>query len=1085
MIGSLQNFSSYSFLESPQSLERIIEVHKEYGYSAIALTDKDHLYGAYEWLKLAEKEKFTPLLGMTLTYIGMDEKEYELLFLAKNLTGLQQLFLLSEQRSQLGLVSLDQYASLKSEDYIVICPMVRGEFFSLLGQNQIDAIRQLHIYYEDIFGSLPFLGIAASQNENYEALHSFLEWNTWPIIACQSSTFFTEEDAELGVVLERMKQNHPYAKREMKESEFLWPKEKWIQFYRNQGWEEALENQKQFLSTHTLSYSVPKELFPTFPTLNGQKSEELLWAWCQEGKKRIPQWNQTYEERLYHEWKVITELHFSDYFLIIADVLTFCRAENIKTTPGRGSAAGSLVAYVLGITDIDPLVYHLLFERFLNKNRQGYPDIDLDFPDNRRNEVYQYMVQKYGYENVARIVTFNTFKAKQVIRDVAKACGNSLLEQNEWLERIRECEAKNRHHHWKLEEIYETSPYFRQYVNRSEKNKMIYRYACRLQDLPKNASVHAAGMIVTNRSLLTMIPTEALEEGVLCTQWPMKQLESLGFLKVDFLSLRNLTFLEKILSYLPSSFIVENIPLNDEKTYQAFARGWTEAIFQFESFGMKSLLQRFKPTSIEELSLVNALYRPGPSQFQNEIIARREGRKPYHIAPEFQAILQESYGLMIYQEQVMQVAQKYANYTLLEADHLRRVMSKKEEAAMKQEEIPFLEHAEKMGHSRENAKKIFDRIALFAGYGFNKSHAIAYSIFAYRLMYLKVHYPLAFYSAWLELNEGKSLDAIKEEWKFFQVHLLRPDINESIVENSLDKNGIRLGLSRIKGVSQNLAQKIVDTRKERGKYHSLEEVLSVIPEAQQVSVGEALIYSGALDDFHASRAQLIEELPSCITKMKYGIGLTLEEETITKEENFFYNALQEKKYLGMYLQSLPLTQAVDNLKRLQIQPLSQQKYELRFLAWIKEVKEIRTKKKEQMAMLTMEDVEGNTFQATIFTQEYLRYQHYIKEENILLVHGYWQVNQYGKKVILQKLWQYEDLLTALKGEKLYLRVNIKASLYPIYRLLQSNPGYLPVIIVPIDQNQGHLLPEIYWCNGNPDMIQDLQNNLGEENVKKQ
>ena len=550
--------------------------------------------------------------------------------------------------------------------------------------------------------------------------------------------------------------------------------------YEQAGLKEAYANVAELCQQVDLQLEFTKTKLPHFKTPSGLDSESYLRKLCMEGlnvKLRKAAVNETkpYFDRLESELAVITKMGFDDYFLIVADITNFARSQKIMLDPGRGSAAGSLVAYSLGITDVDPLKYQLLFERFLNEKRAQMPDIDIDLPDNRRDEVISHLKKQYGQNHLAQIITFDTFGARQALRDVGR-----VLEQSQSLRNL---------------------------VNDSPKNKLLFRLALSLEGLPRHYSKHAAGIILSDTDLVETVPLHMGNDGIWLSQYAKKQVEAVGLLKIDLLGLRNLSLLEQALNLVKRGYQTEldvrQIDLDDELTLQLFARGDTAGVFQFESSGIRNVLRKLRPTSFEDIAAVNALYRPGPLANIDEFIARKHGLKQVTYPNDnLKSILGLTYGIIVYQEQVMQVASTMAGFTLGEADILRRAISSKNDHLILELKDQFIKGAKKLGYEVSVAKQVYDYIERFANYGFNRSHAVAYSKFAFQLAYIKAHYPAAFYTALF--NSLLASPKIREyviEAKKYQVNVKGPNINLSQKGFTLRQGQIYFGLASIKTTS--------------------------------------------------------------------------------------------------------------------------------------------------------------------------------------------------------------------------------------------------------------------------------------------
>ena len=533
-----------------------------------------------------------------------------------------------------------------------------------------------------------------------------------------------------------------------------------------------------------------------------QTPENLLEELCWKGfNERIRKPDEEAKKRLKYELSIIHKMKFSDYFLIVWDFMKFAREAGILTGPGRGSAAGSLVAYTLYITDVDPIEHQLLFERFLNPERISMPDIDIDFPDHRRDEVIQYVVKKYGQLHVAQIMTFGTLAAKASLRDVGRVFG---LNTKELDQLSRWFHHKAWYHTCRS---FQESAALKSFINESSEHRRLFETAMKLEGLPRHISTHAAGVVISEQPLVEVIPIQNGHDQIYLTQYSMEYLEELGLLKIDFLGLRNLSLIESILKSIfrktGKKLDIKSIPMDDPSTYQLISSGQTTGVFQLESEGMRNVLKRLQPNRFEDIVAVNALYRPGPMENIPHFIDRKHGReKVIYPHPNLKPILENTYGVIVYQEQIMQIAATMAGFTLGEADLLRRAVSKKQKEVLDRERAHFISGAEQKGYERGTANQIYDLIVRFANYGFNRSHAVAYSFIAYQLAYLKAHYPVHFMASILTSasgNEGKVAQYIRE-LNIMNVAILPPSINRSGYTFLAEVDAIRFSLSAIKGV---------------------------------------------------------------------------------------------------------------------------------------------------------------------------------------------------------------------------------------------------------------------------------------------
>lgn len=762
---------------------------------------------------------------------------------------------------------------------------------------------------------------------------------------------------------------------------------------------------------------------PKFPIPEGQAAEQLLAFQAMEGlKKRLvsdtP--DEQYVKRLNYELHIINSMGFADYFLIVADFIAYARSVNILTGPGRGSSASSLVAYALQITQVDPLQYGLLFERFLNPERVSLPDIDIDFVDSKRQKVIQYVAEKYGKSHVAQIITFGTLSAKAVARDVARVFGFD-AEAMEFVSRNIPNKPGVT-----LKQAYEQSEPLRDWIVQDERHIQWFEVAKKLEGLPRNASTHAAGIVLSSKPLVDIVPIEDGHDHIYLTQWPMQEVEAAGLVKMDFLGLRNLTILEKIrwaIYRVGGTWIdFERIPLNDDKTFQLLQVGDTAGIFQLESDGMRQALREIRPTQFLDIVAVNALYRPGPMDFIPVYARRKHGQEQVVMPhPSIEPILRETYGVIIYQEQIMQIAVTMAGFTIGQADLLRRAVSKKKREILEEQRMSFVNGAVLQGYSRDIAEEVYALIVRFADYGFPKSHAVAYSLISYQMAYLKANYPASFYAALLSNSIGNTdkMYSLMLEAKSKGIVILPPSIEKSMRSFTVENSAIRFGLGAIKGVPAPFLTELLSLRKQHPKaFHNLFD-LAVCLSAKHFKrkALQPLIYAGAFDDYGKDRAVLLASLDAAVkhaellrpteeidyavaSEMQFGKPKYIETELINDKEKL----LHERDSLGFYLSEHPILKERQKFPEVNVnvQMLRQMRQGtlIRFVGLIEEIKKIRTKKGEQMAFLQVEDEFGSV-SVTLFPKEFEDAASWLTEEIAVYVEGVLEI-RFGKPQIKTK-----------------------------------------------------------------------------------
>jgi DNA polymerase-3 subunit alpha len=724
-----------------------------------------------------------------------------------------------------------------------------------------------------------------------------------------------------------------------------------------------------------------------------------------------------YEQSLSREISIIHQMNFSGYFLIVWDFIRYAKDHNIPVGPGRGSAAGSLVSYALGITDIDPLQHELLFERFLNPERVSMPDIDIDFCMNRRGEVIDYVTRKYGRENVAQIITFGTMAAKAAIKDVGRAMDIPYAE----VDRIAKMVPLQLN--ITLEKALQDSPALQGAYESDRQIRELIDTARKLEGLVRNSGVHAAGVVISPRPLIELVPLHRTKNDEIVTAFDMKAVEKMGLLKMDFLGLTTLTILDDALKLIEQTrgerLDLHSLPLEDKETYaQVFHKGLTSGVFQFESHGMRDVLRRYQPNSIEDLTALNALYRPGPIQggMIDDFIERKHGRKKIEFElPELQEILAETLGVIVYQEQVMQIANRLAGYSLGEADLLRRAMGKKIAEEMAAQRERFVQGAVQRGFPQKKIEKIFDLMEQFAGYGFNKSHSAAYALLAYHTAYLKTHYPVEFMAALLTSVTGNTDDVVKyiNECRDMGIPVEPPDINVSDANFTPHGAAIRFGLAAVKNVGQNAIESILTARKELGGFKSIFEFCEKVDlRLLNKRVLESLIKSGAMDSL-GRRAQLMHVLDKAIERAQkaqrdaesgqHGLFGVFHEEAanVPKEElpnlpdwDEHQRLAAEKEVLGFFITGHPLEKYKDKLEDFraltteEIAALKQStgKDEIYTGGVITNLRVQKSKKGELYAQGSLEDMSGSV-DMLVFPEAYRRLQEKVKLEIPVLIRG--------------------------------------------------------------------------------------------------
>jgi len=891
--------SQYSLLDGANRLDDVIAAAKEAGMPALALTDHGNMFGAIELYNRARAAGIKPILGME-AYVAQGDlhdrtpgrgSSNHLVLLAANETGYRNLLKLTSTAYLEGFYykpRIDkELLARHSEGIICLSACLKGEINEKIVANQEKEAEATARDFLEIFGEGNFFlemqdhGIPEQRLAN-DVLRRISRRTGIPLVVSNDCHYLRKDDAFAHDVLlcigtqktfadpDRLKYaSDNFYLKSATEMHALFPDD-----------HGAIERTLEIADRCNLVIPTGTFHLPEFPVPDGYTLQSFFEKTAREGlDERLAELRRrngpglarhgeaVYRTRLEHEIKVIETMGFPGYFLVVWDFIRHARENDIPVGPGRGSAAGSVVAYSLRITDIDPLQYDLLFERFLNPERISMPDIDIDFCMRRRGEVIQYVGEKYGRDRVAQIITFGTLAAKAVIRDVGRVMGLPYTKVDRIAKLIPDMTKS-------LAEVAKAEPLAGE-VARDAEVRQIVEVGSRLEGLTRHASVHAAGVVITPSPLDELVPlykaTKGDEEQIM-TQWDMNVIESLGLLKMDFLGLRTLTVLDdavKIVRQQGTPLDLDEVPLDDPETFRIFSEGQTSGIFQFESRGMTDLVRRVKPSRFEDLAALNALYRPGTltSGMVEEYIQRKQGRKFNYLTPEMKPILEETYGVIVYQEQVMLIAVAVAGFTMAESDTLRKAMGKKKADVMAKMKAKFVDGAAARGVPREKASSLWDHIEPFAGYGFNKSHSVAYANLAYKTAYLKAHYPVAFLCAMLnsELSSSESIAKYIAECRNMGIALLPPDINESSFPFTVVGEQIRFGLGAVKGVGSSAIDSVLEARRRLGRFRSAAQLASEVDlRLVNRKVLECLVKAGAFDSLGAARHALWASLDAVL-----------------------------------------------------------------------------------------------------------------------------------------------------------------------------------------------------------------------------
>ncbi|TLG79891.1 DNA polymerase III subunit alpha [Vagococcus zengguangii] len=1102
----LYNQTAFSLLQSTNRIPDLVEQAKKLGVTALGIADVNTMSGVADFYRACQAANIHPLIGVTIEYTvaTLEHVTFKLVFYAKNKRGYQQLINLStlkmlDQRKPLLLEELLPYLA----DLFVIVPAEDSQLNYYLKKGELErfvpVLKQLLEYagQDSVYG-----GVANYLADNkWEALTQAYEKLGLAIIAFENSRYLLPSDHFSLEILHHIDEGTRLETLDYQAagSYYLQNPTSVAQVYAERNLTQAIEAASQLAKQCQFEMDFSQSLLPHFDTPAGVSAGEYLRQLCFEFlPKRVPDFDECYVERLEKELAVIHQMGFDDYFLIIWDVMRFAEEQQVVTGAGRGSAAGALVSYVLSITDVDPIKYHLLFERFLNIERNSMPDIDLDIPDNRRDEILHYVYQKYGDNHMAQIATFGTMAAKMVLRDVCRVFGLSQSEASQWSNAIPNVLKIT------LKEAQVKSKNLQKLIESSERNRLIFDVALQLEGLPRHVSTHAAGVVISDIPLTDVVPLQEGSEDIPLTQFTMGNVEAIGLLKMDFLGLRNLSIIDDTLRHIRRTTGTEltqkMIPMNDPDTLALFKKGQTAGVFQFESAGIRNVLRKVSPESIEDIAAVNALYRPGPMENIDTFVRRKHGQEMIQYPHEsLKDILDVTYGIIVYQEQIMQVAAKMAGFTLGQADILQRAVSKKVKHVLEQQRQNFIDGSVANGYSPQVAEEVYQYIEKFANYGFNRSHAMAYSFVGYQMAYLKVHYPAAFFAALLH-SVRHNLDKIKEyiaDARKYGVVIKGPNINCSSYSFSLNKsNEILFGFSSLKGVRRDFVKELIAEHKEQGPYTSFDNFL-IRNDNKWLKPDwlAPLIQIGAFDEIEPNRRDLMKNLDGSIANVLISGGsvdmlatLELKESQLpdyTLEEKLSF----EEEFLGAYVSGHPANQYKSIKVVKQATNIAQAlvgKHQS-FIVYLKKSREIRTKKGETMAFLEVSDETGD-LSLTVFPILYRKLYDQIKVNQVYWVSGKVEESRYNqeRQLLVEQLQPITVLEQAIGATICYLKISRdveKESLFSeIKEVLQTHHGICPVILFDEKTNKRSVLNEQLWVADSPELREKLVKLLDEKNV---
>ncbi len=1093
----LHTHSQYSLLDGACRLDLVIDLAKEYRMPALAITDHGNIFGAVEFYKKATKAGVKPIIGMEAYVAGASRFErkpsqrypdggFHLVLLARNKTGYSNLIKLATagflegfyHRPRIDKELLRQYA----DGLIGTSACLKGEVNWHLLHNNPEMAAATAREYNDIFGEGNFF--LEIQNHNLEKeqllvpMISAIHRETGiPLVATNDCHYLKREDAEahdalLCIQTGKFVSDTDRMRYDTDQIYFKSAEEMSKLF---SDFPEAVENTVRIAERCNVELEMGHLHLPQFEIPKPfTDADNYLKNLAEQGlRERYKEITDELQGRMDYELSVIKQMGYAGYFLIVKDFIDYARSQHIPVGPGRGSAAGSLVSYCLNITNIDPMKYSLLFERFLNPDRISMPDIDIDFSDRGRDKIIDYVVKKYGSDNVCQIITFGTMAARAVVRDVGRVLSMPYSEVDKIAKMVPFAvnitleQALNQNQD--LKNLYENDPRIKKLIDLSKT----------LEGLTRHASTHAAGVVIAPSALTNYVPLFKGSRDEITTQFDMKIVEQIGLLKMDFLGLRTLTVIDDTLKMIEKNFgekiDIDGIDLNDKKVYKLFSQGDTVGVFQFESGGMRDYLRRLKPENLTDLTSMNALYRPGPldSGMIDIYIERKKGaREIKYDHPILEKILKDTYGVIVFQEQVLQIANALAGYTMGKADILRKAMGKKQVELMAEQKKEFLSGCEKKKIPAEIASAVFDQIETFARYGFNKAHSTGYAYIAYQCGYLKVHYPYEFMAANMssEMDSSDRIYKLMDECHRLGIAVLPPDINESQKDFIAKDKKIRFGLLAVKNVGAGVVEAIIEAREKDGKFASFDDFISRVNlKSLNRRAVESLIAAGAFDAIPGNRAQKTEAVERMLEfgqKVQTsdnmvdlfasggagGVERKKPELADIKDWPIMQRLYNEKEVLGVYVSGHPLDRFRSELGNFGTSDTEKiagvrDGREVRFGGIISALKLMNDKRGNQMAFATIEDFKGST-EVIIFSDCFEKGKSFIVPENIVIVTGRVSTREgEAPKVIASDLFPIESLCERFNC-RLVIKIDAETTekkLNAIQKQLEKNLGKTPVV----------------------------------------
>ncbi len=1097
--------SDYSLLDGACRIEPLLTLARDYKMPAVAITDHGNMFGAVQFYKEALEQGIKPIIGCEM-YVAVGNRFektgkgsaggnfHHLTLLVKDQEGYKNLVRLSSLGYSEGFYykpRIDKELLTKyKQGLIALSGCLKSEISSLLLNGDFNEAEKTALEFQEIFQAGNFYlelqdhGLDEQKKLNQALIRLSKKINI-PLVATNDCHYLNQKDSFSHEVLLCLQtgttMNDP---KHMRFSS--------NQFYFKSGEEmkklfsdvpESLRNTVEIAEKCNFTFTLGEQHLPTYNVPGGETPDNFLRKLAEEGLKKIYGNNKEAEKRLNRELQIISQMNFSSYFLIVWDLIQMAKESGIPVGPGRGSAAGSLVAYLLGITAIDPLRYNLIFERFLNPARISLPDIDMDFCYERRNEMIEYVAMKYGKDNVAQIITFGTMAARGAIRDVGRALGMSYSEVDR-IARLIPFELN-----MTLKKAVSREPELKDLIETNPQVNELFTVASSIEGTVRHASTHAAGIVISDEALINKCPLCIGANGELTTQYEMNSLGDIGLLKMDFLGLRTLTVIEHTITLLKERGVelnINDIPLKDKETFHLLGEAHSLGLFQLESSGMRDLMKKLKPETFEDLIALLSLYRPGPlgSGMVDDFIRRKHNLIAVtYLHPSLEPILKETYGVILYQEQVMLIASQLGGFSMEQADILRRSMGKKIPEDMDRSREIFIKGAQKKNISKNLAEKIFNLMSEFSGYGFNKSHSAGYALISYYTAYLKAHYPVEFMSALLTSEAGNTekIAMYVDECQRLKIKILHPDVNESFAKFIPVDGAIRFGLLAVKNVGTGAITSIIRVRQDKGHFKSLEDFTSRVDlRLVNRKVIESLIKCGVFSSLGEKRAALMRKLDKAIET-----GQDLQKE-IERGQTAFWEAFgshkdknvssetdkveewpesqilaYEKELLGIYVSGHPLARYHNIIEKFSSTTTAKlnllgEGEKIRLGGIIRKLKFHITKKNdEKMAFLSVEDLAG-TVEVIVFPKVFAQSQRFLREEAVIFIEGRLDFKGDKPKIIaeltipLNKAVEHFTDIVQIDMSALDLGDD---KLEKLKNLLISNPGKARVFINVEDKNK--------------------------------